>query len=91
MSPPPSSPPPSWLSSAPATAAAGVSALPENLKALLRPCALAKADDEAVLRVELQAHGFGDADELARKLAFLFAMGKELMPQRPRHEWCAGL
>ena len=58
---------------------AGRTELPDNLKALLRPCAMMRADVAQIAEVMLQTEGFRHARVLARKVdAFFEHLGKRL-------------
>lgn len=53
--------------------------LPENLKALFRPCAMVVPDFELISEIMLVAEGFQSARLLARKFITLYTLCKELV------------
>lgn len=63
---------------------AGRTELPENLKALFRPCAMVVPDFELICEIMLVAEGFQEARLLARKFITLYTLCKELLSKQDR-------
>jgi dynein heavy chain, axonemal len=61
--------------------------LPENLKALFRPCAMVVPDFELICEIMLVAEGFQDARLLARKFITLYTLCKELLSKQDHYDW----
>ncbi|KAG7239799.1 hypothetical protein INR49_028387 [Caranx melampygus] len=61
---------------------AGRTELPENLKALFRPCAMVVPDFELICEIMLVAEGFINARVLARKFITLYTLCKELLSKQ---------
>ncbi|KAH0621502.1 hypothetical protein JD844_022872 [Phrynosoma platyrhinos] len=61
---------------------AGRAELPENLKALFRPCAMVIPDLELICEIMLVAEGFVDARLLSRKFICLYKLCHELLSKQ---------
>ena len=66
---------------------AGRTELPENLKALFRPCAMVVPDFELIAENMLLAEGFLDAKYLAKKFITLYTLCKELLSKQDHVDW----
>nr|XP_061808009.1 dynein axonemal heavy chain 9-like isoform X2 [Nerophis lumbriciformis] len=66
---------------------AGRTELPENLKALFRPCAMVVPDFELICEIMLVAEGFIDARALAKKFITLYTLCKELLSKQDHYDW----
>ncbi|XP_005399408.1 PREDICTED: dynein heavy chain 9, axonemal isoform X2 [Chinchilla lanigera] len=66
---------------------AGRTELPENLKALFRPCAMVVPDFELICEIMLVAEGFINARILARKFITLYKLCKELLSKQDHYDW----
>uniref|UniRef100_A0A8C5D1B4 Dynein heavy chain 9, axonemal n=1 Tax=Gadus morhua TaxID=8049 RepID=A0A8C5D1B4_GADMO len=66
---------------------AGRTELPENLKALFRPCAMVVPDFELICEIMLVAEGFLEARVLARKFITLYTLCKELLSKQDHYDW----
>lgn len=61
---------------------AGRTELPENLKALFRPCAMVVPDFDLISEIMLVAEGFTEARLLARKFITLYTLCRELLSKQ---------
>ncbi|XP_058415682.1 dynein axonemal heavy chain 9 [Diceros bicornis minor] len=66
---------------------AGRTELPENLKALFRPCAMVVPDFELICEIMLVAEGFIEARLLARRFITLYQLCKELLSKQDHYDW----
>ncbi|CAF0885207.1 unnamed protein product, partial [Didymodactylos carnosus] len=66
---------------------AGRTELPENLKALFRPCAMVVPDFDLISEIMMVAEGFTDARLLARKFITLYSLCKELLSKQDHYDW----
>uniref|UniRef100_A0A803T5S7 Dynein axonemal heavy chain 11 n=1 Tax=Anolis carolinensis TaxID=28377 RepID=A0A803T5S7_ANOCA len=66
---------------------AGRTELPENLKALFRPCAMVVPDIELICEIMLVAEGFVDARLLAKKFISLYTLCRELLSKQDHYDW----
>ncbi|KAF4517247.1 hypothetical protein B566_EDAN011631, partial [Ephemera danica] len=66
---------------------AGRTELPENLKALFRPCAMVVPDFELICEIMLVAEGFQEARVLARKFITLYSLCRELLSKQDHYDW----
>nr|XP_049704637.1 dynein beta chain, ciliary-like [Helicoverpa armigera] len=66
---------------------AGRTELPENLKALFRPCAMVVPDFELICEIMLVAEGFQEARLLARKFITLYTLCRELCSKQDHYDW----
>ncbi|XP_043931285.1 dynein axonemal heavy chain 11-like [Protopterus annectens] len=66
---------------------AGRAELPENLKALFRPCAMVIPDFELICEIMLVAEGFVDARMLARKFISFYTLCRELLSKQDHYDW----
>ncbi|XP_068211563.1 cytoplasmic dynein 2 heavy chain 1 [Palaemon carinicauda] len=61
--------------------------LPDNLKQLFRPVAMARPDNELIAEVMLFSEGFKNARSLGRKLVAVFSLSKELLTPQQHYDW----
>ncbi|RZC39341.1 MT, DHC N2, AAA 7, DHC N1 and/or AAA 9 domain containing protein [Asbolus verrucosus] len=66
---------------------AGRTELPENLKALFRPCAMVVPDFALICEIMLVAEGFQEARLLARKFITLYTLCRELLSKQDHYDW----
>ncbi|XP_076446844.1 LOW QUALITY PROTEIN: cytoplasmic dynein 2 heavy chain 1-like [Babylonia areolata] len=65
----------------------GRSKLPDNLKQLFRPVAMARPDNDLIAEVILFSEGFKAAKSLGRKLVAVFNLCKELLSPQQHYDW----
>ena len=65
----------------------GRSRLPDNLKALFRPVAMGRPDNELIAEVNLVTEGFTQAKDLASKIVSLFNLSKQLLSAQQHYDW----
>ena len=61
--------------------------LPDNLKQLFRPVAMAKTDSTLIAEVYLYTEGFTFAKKLAVKAVNLLDLSSNLLPQQSHYDW----
>eukprot|EP00741_Cyanophora_paradoxa_P022582 tig00000248_g21807.t1 len=65
----------------------GRSSLPDSLKPLMRPVAVTLPDFSAVYEVTLFFYGFGEARQLAAKIAAFYQLARNLLSQQDQYDW----
>eukprot|EP00762_Andalucia_godoyi_P000343 ANDGO_03199.mRNA.1 Dynein beta chain len=65
----------------------GRTELPENLKALFRPCAMVVPDLENICEIMLASEGFKGAKGLAKKFVTLYMLNRELLSKQDHYDW----
>ena len=66
---------------------AGRTELPENIKALFRPCSMVVPNLELICEIMLMAEGFIEASGLARKFNTLYKLNRELLSKQDHYDW----
>ena len=66
---------------------AGRTELPENLKALFRPCAMVVPDYGQICEIMLVSEGFLTAKLLARKFITLYTLNRDLLSKQDHYDW----
>ena len=65
----------------------GRSRLPDNLKALFRPIAMGRPDNELIAEVVLYSEGYSTAKSLSTKIVSLFNLSKQLLSPQQHYDW----
>ncbi|ORY39399.1 hypothetical protein BCR33DRAFT_720231 [Rhizoclosmatium globosum] len=65
----------------------GRTELPENIKALFRPCSMCVPNLELICEIMLMAEGFIEASSLARKFNTLYKLNRELLSKQDHYDW----
>ncbi|XP_014248489.1 dynein beta chain, ciliary-like isoform X2 [Cimex lectularius] len=66
---------------------AGRAELPENLKALFRPCAMVVPDFDLICEIMLIGEAFQEARVLGKKFLTLYSLCKELLSKQDHYDW----
>ncbi|KAI9189963.1 hypothetical protein H9P43_001396 [Blastocladiella emersonii ATCC 22665] len=66
---------------------AGRAELPDNLKALFRPCSMVVPNLELIMEIMLMAEGFVEAGILARKFNTMYKLNRELLSKQDHYDW----
>jgi dynein heavy chain len=75
----------SWITMNPGYA--GRTALPENIKALFRPCAMVVPDYGMICEIMLVSEGFLSAKLLGRKFITLYSLNRDLLSKQDHYDW----
>jgi len=65
----------------------GRSKLPDNLKQLFRPIAMASPDNALIAEVELYSEGFSEAKIIGGKVVEIFSLSKQLLSSQQHYDW----
>ncbi|KAF4324411.1 hypothetical protein G195_002224 [Phytophthora kernoviae 00238/432] len=65
----------------------GRSKLPDNLKALFRPVAMGRPDNNLIAEVILYSEGFSEAKDIASKVVSLYTLSGQLLSQQQHYDW----
>ena len=65
----------------------GRSKLPDNLKALFRPVAMGRPDNNLIAQVILYSEGFSQAKDHASKVVALYTLSKQLLSPQQHYDW----
>ncbi|RHY58768.1 hypothetical protein DYB34_000770 [Aphanomyces astaci] len=65
----------------------GRSKLPDNLKALFRPVAMGRPDNNLIAEVVLSSEGFGEAKDIASKVVSLYTLSGQLLTPQQHYDW----
>ncbi|KAL7677341.1 hypothetical protein ACOME3_003577 [Neoechinorhynchus agilis] len=66
---------------------AGRTELPENMKALFRPCAMIVPDFDLITELNLVSAGFIDAKYLSTKFVMLYSLCRDLLSKQDHYDW----
>jgi len=66
---------------------AGRTELPDNLKALFRPCAMVVPDYGMICEIMLVSEGFLNAKLLGRKFITLYSLNRDLLSKQDHYDW----
>ena len=66
---------------------AGRTALPENIKALFRPCAMVVPDYGMICEIMLVSEGFLTAQHLGLKFITLYSLNRDLLSKQDHYDW----
>jgi dynein heavy chain len=66
---------------------AGRTALPENIKALFRPCAMVVPDFGMICEIMLVSEGFLTAQALGLKFITLYSLNRDLLSKQDHYDW----
>ncbi|KAI0984910.1 hypothetical protein GJ496_004664 [Pomphorhynchus laevis] len=66
---------------------AGRTELPENMKALFRPCAMIVPDFDLITELNLVSAGFTEAKVLSRKFVTLYSLCRDLLSKQDHYDW----
>ncbi|KAL3666923.1 hypothetical protein V7S43_007870 [Phytophthora oleae] len=65
----------------------GRSKLPDNLKALFRPVAMGRPDNNLIAEVILYSEGFSEAKDIASKVVSLYSLSGQLLSRQQHYDW----
>ncbi|KDO32540.1 hypothetical protein SPRG_03015 [Saprolegnia parasitica CBS 223.65] len=65
----------------------GRSKLPDNLKALFRPVAMGRPDNNLIAEVILASEGFAEAKDIASKVVSLYTLSRQLLTPQQHYDW----
>ncbi|CAK4071541.1 unnamed protein product [Aphanomyces euteiches] len=65
----------------------GRSKLPDNLKALFRPVAMGRPDNNLIAEVVLSSEGFSEAKDIASKVVSLYTLSRQLLTPQQHYDW----
>ncbi|RLN86865.1 hypothetical protein BBJ28_00018703, partial [Nothophytophthora sp. Chile5] len=65
----------------------GRSKLPDNLKALFRPVAMGRPDNNLIAEVILYSEGFSEAKDIASKVVSLYTLSGQLLSRQQHYDW----
>lgn len=65
----------------------GRSKLPDNLKALFRPVAMGRPDNNLIAEVILYSEGFTEVKDIASKVVSLYSLSGQLLTPQQHYDW----